>query len=210
MFTGAGVRRRSSGAAKSNWATPLRESAIFDAGPAVAPHRSRSVASARGPAVHAAPGRPRCRRHQDREVRQRGRHARVGAAVSRGRRVTTRARPRTICVQSQQALGRRRFHAARRARACPRARAAGRHRRREPQGRRPREARARLRKSGGAQSASRVLLDHRLRADGALCGSGRLRFHHAGDGRVHEHDRRARRPAGRRAAEGRHRDLPTS
>ena len=46
--------------------------------------------------VHAAAGRSRRDRHQDRAARQRRRHARVGPAVPQGRsRATTRAKPRT-------------------------------------------------------------------------------------------------------------------
>ncbi|TYZ51295.1 hypothetical protein C2U35_08340 [Ralstonia solanacearum] len=47
------------------------------------------------------------------------------------------------------------------------------------------------------------MLDHRLRPDRPLRRARRLRLHRAGHGRLHEPDRRARRPARRRPAEGR-------
>ena len=55
----------------------------------------------------------------------------------------------------------------------------------------------------GGQSAADLLLDHRLRPDRAAARPGRLRFHDPGHGRPDERHRRARRQAGRRAAEGR-------
>ncbi len=58
-----------------------------------------------------------------------------------------------------------------------------------------------------AQSAPRLLLDHRLRPGRPVRRPRRLRLHRPGHGRLHERHRRARRPAGRRPAEGRHRHL---
>ena len=72
---------------------------------------------------------------------------------------------------------------------------------RELQGRRPGEIRPRLREPEGGQSAPRLLLDHRLRPERALCAARRLRLHDPGHGRHHGPDRRA----GRRAAEDRRR-----
>ena len=66
----------------------------------------------------------------------------------------------------------------------------------------PRQVRARLPRPRRAQSAPHLLFDYRLRPVGALRAPHRLRPDRAGHGRDHEHHRRARRPAGRRAAEG--------
>ena len=49
-------------------------------------------------------------------------------------------------------------------------------------------------------------VDHRLRPGRAVRRSRRLRLHHPGHVRLHERDRRARRSARRRPAEGRRRD----
>ena len=72
---------------------------------------------------------------------------------------------------------------------------------RELQGRRPEEIRPRLREPEGRQSASGLLLDHRLRPGRALCDPRRLRLHDPGHGRHHGSDRRSRG----RAAEDRRR-----
>ena len=52
------------------------------------------------------------------------------------------------------------------------------------------------------QSRPDLLLDHRLRPGRALCAARRLRLRHPGHVRLHVDHRRARRPAGRRPAEG--------
>ena len=80
--------------------------------------------------------------------------------------------------------------------------AAGRCAGRELQGRRPRQIRPRLRERGCGESAPRLCVDHRLRTGRPLRRARRLRLHHPGHERIHERHRRARRPAGRRPAEG--------
>ena len=69
----------------------------------------------------------------------------------------------------------------------------------ELQGRHAREVRARLRRPAGRLPRPHLLLRHRLRPDRAVCRTPGLRRPHPGDGRGHEHHRRA----GRGADEGR-------
>ena len=157
--------------------------------------------------VHAAPRRPRRDRHQDRTARDRRRHARLGAALPQGRGGERDQRGRVLpLVQSRQAFGRRRFHAARRAADRAGSRAAVRRLRRKPEGWRPRQVRARLRQPLRVESTARLRVDHGIRSGWSVRRSRRLRLHHPGHVRIHERHRRARRSPGGWTAEGRCRD----
>ena len=139
--------------------------------------------------------------------RRRRRHAGLGTSLSQGRRRRRHARSRPIFSARIAARSRSRSISP------------------SPKGRRSRASLplrcdvlienykagdlhalwTRIRTSEGAQSRADLLLDHRLRPDRSDAQRRRLRFHHPGHGRPDEHHRRARRPAGRRPAEGRRR-----
>ncbi len=74
---------------------------------------------------------------------------------------------------------------------------------RKLQGRRHGPLRPGPREPGSVEPATRLLLDHRLRADRPVSRACRLRLRGAGARRSDERDRRARRSARRRAPEGR-------
>ena len=116
----------------------------------------------------------------------------AGHAGHQGKRLFRRREP-------QQAVG----HAGHRQARGPGDRAAAdramRHPGGELQGRRAGEIRPRLRAAARGVSAADLLLDHRLRADRAICAAPGLRQPDPGDGRRDEPDRRA----GRAAAESR-------
>ena len=147
--------------------------------------------------------RPRRRGDQGRTAGRGRRYAPLGAAFPAG---AGRRTDRRIGLfpqrQPRQEIGRHRPRVAARPVARPRPRRALGRVDREFQGRRPRPLRPRLRQSARAQPRPRLLLDNRLRPDWPLRGARRLRLHNPGDGRIDEPDRRARRPAGRRAAKG--------
>ena len=177
-------------------------------GPLAASHDPRPLARARGAVVHAALRRSRRDRHQDRAARRRRRHARVGTAVPQGRGGARHERSRVLpLLQSRQAFGRRRLHAARRAgESCSDL---------------ARQADVLVEnfKVGGLAKygldyASVAAVNPRLvyasitgfGQDGPYADRAGYDFIIQGMSRIHERHRRARRSAGRRTAEGGCRD----
>ena len=154
------------------------------------------------PVVHAIARRPRRRSDQDRAAR-----AAATTRATGGRRGTAKATSRVAAYFLSCNRGKKSaaidFAQPEGAALVRKLAARCRRRRREFQGRRAREVRARRGVAARRQPAAGLCLDHRLRPGRALRRPRRLRFHHPGHGRADEHHRPARRRAGRRADAGR-------
>ncbi len=176
------------------------------AAPSLSYPRSRSLARSRRALGVAEPRRPRRGSSQDRAPRLGRRHAQLGPALPQGQGWQGNARVGVLPFgQPRQEIGDPRYSEARGPAHCARARGEMRRAARELQSRRAREIRPGVRKREGNQSAHHLLPDHRVRPVRPERAPPRLRLHLPRHGRPHEHHRRARQRAGRRAAKGRYR-----